>query len=122
MLIFSLHSCKEEVDPNEAANNAIAGNWEVTSFTSNGTELMQIAVTSFEMEYMKQGPFDGETEWTLFLIDGSASKTEGDYQIENSGSEIDIDGDDFDLEIDGDKLEIQGILNGERVIINAERD
>lgn len=121
-LVVTLGACKKDTDPNEATNNALQGDWEVNSWTVDGTEQMNFSVASFDMEFTKQGPADGETEWTIIDTGGGTTRIEGDYDIENSGTEIDIDGDEFDVEIDGDELELRGNFNAELWIIQAERD
>ena len=117
----------DDTDPNEDVNNRLEGDWKVESFEARGVELMGNGVTSFDMEYDKQGPTTGEAEWTIIYSDGRTDRTEGDYEIENEGQEIDFDGDDFDIEIDGDDLELEGtiFIQGEgnvNVTIEAERD
>ena len=122
MGILATTGCQEDEDPNEATNNRLDGDWEVESWTLDGTEVMNSLVVSFEMEFDKQGPTDGETEWTVIRNNGTTDRTEGDYQVENDGTEIDFDGTDFDIRIDGDELELEGIVNGVRWEIEAERD
>ena len=121
-LSFAACGDDDDVDPNEETNNRLEGEWEVDSWTVDGVEVMGSLVTSFDMEYEKQGPTDGEVEWTIIGGNGATSRVDGDYDIENSGTEIDIDGDDFDIEIDGDDLELSGTVNAERWVIEAERD
>ena len=114
--------CKDDVDPNVDVNNRLEGDWDVESFTVDGTEYMGSVVTSFEMEYEKQSDTEGEAQWTVIYSNGTTERTEGDYEIQNSGQEIDFDNTDLEIEIDGDELTLEGILDGFRVEIEAERD
>ena len=115
-------ACDEDLDPREEANNRLVGDWDVTSLTIDGVEQMQVFITSFEMEYEKTDPFEGEGEWTLIGANGNVARSDGDYEIEDGGDGIEFDGIDFDLDLDGDDVEFEGILDGERWIIQAERD
>ncbi|MEO0731510.1 MAG: hypothetical protein AAFZ52_01645 [Bacteroidota bacterium] len=120
--VFIFSACQEDEDPNEATNNRLQGDWDVDSYTIDGSEQMNFSLNSFTMEYTKQGPNDGEFDWLLINSFGNTTRIDGDYEIENSGMEIDFDGDEFDIEIDGDDLEIEGNVGGERWEIKAERD
>lgn len=120
---LALASCDDDdLDPREEANNRLEGDWDVTSWTLDGSEAIGFTVTSFEMEYDKEDAFDGEAEWTILAADGRTTRVSGDYEIEDEGRGIEVDGDDFDLEIDGDRLEISGAVNGVRWDIEADRD
>ena len=112
----------DDVDPNEDVNNKIQGDWEVESYTIDGVEQIQFTISRWDMEFTKQGPADGETEWDIVGGNGATSGGEFDYDIENAGTEIDIDGLEFDVDVDGDDLELSGNINGERWVIEAERD
>lgn len=121
-LLISIISfgCKKE-DPNETTNNDLAGNWDVTSFTLDGVELIGASLNSFEMEYKQTSEFGGETEWLLVDILGASTRAEGDYTIQNEGLEISIDGDELNIEINGDKLELSGNIDGDRWEVEADR-
>lgn len=114
--------CKEDLSANEQLNNRLAGDWDVESFTIDGVELMQSEISSFTMEFTKQGAEDGETDWRITANGGNSGREEYDYSIENDGQEIDIDGDDFDIDLDGDELELDANIDSERISIRAERD
>lgn len=121
--LVTLTTCKkDEKDPNEATNDALAGDWDVDSFTLDGVEAIGFSVNSFSMEFTKQGPADGETEWLLIDTSGGSQTISGDYEIQNEGTEIDFEGDDFEIEIEGDDLTLEGNVNGTLWIIRAERD
>ena len=132
-----LSSCgDDEVDPNEALNNRLEGQWEVSSFLGRstiGVEFMGSLYSNYEMEFEKQGPDEGEYEFTRFYVDGTSDRIEGDYEIENNGTELvlmptnaDLQDEEYDIEIDGDDLELDGVFQVDgssvRVIVEAERD
>ena len=115
-------ACKDDVDPNVDINNRLEGDWEVESFRVDGVEFVPASINSFDMEFDKQGPMDGEFQWDLTSTNGNSQRFEGDYEIENSGTEIDLEGDEMDIEIDGDELRLEGTIDGEAWEIRAERD
>lgn len=117
-------ACSKDEDPREATNNRLNGDWEVTSLTINGTEVVPTTISSFEMEFNKEDAYDGNTEWTLISANsGQTQKIKGDYEVQSEGREIDFDGDDLDVEFrDGDRLELDGVINGQGWKIKAKRD
>ena len=117
-----LGACKEDLDPREEVHDQLVGEWEVESFTVDGVESIGTFIQSFEMEYTKQDAFTGETEWTVIDGVGTTTRQESDYTIEAEGREIDIDGDDLDITIVGDDLTLSGNVDGDRWVIEAERD
>lgn len=121
---FFVTSCgdDDDLDPNEALNNRLEGEWDVTSWTIDGVETIPALINSFTMEFDKEDPNGGETDWTIIDRDGDTQRFRGDYEIENAGTEIDIDGDELDIEIDGDELELEGTFDGDNWRIRADRD
>ena len=119
---LALTACDDDLDPREETNDRLVGDWDVTSLTQDGVELIGAGITSFEMEFEKEDPFEGETEWTIICSDGSTQRLGGDYEIEDEGRGIEIEGDDYDVSVDGDELEISGAVNGVRWDIEADRD
>lgn len=114
-------SCDEDEDPNEVTNNRLQGDWEVQSWTVDGVEQI-VTGSSFDMEFEKGDPTNGEFEWDL-----GTENFDGEYEIESNGNEIEFEFDaggqfDMDIDIDGDDLELDGRINNERWIIEAERD
>ena len=115
-------SCDEDEDPNEVTNRRLEGDWEVQSFTVDGVEQL-VTGASFDMEFEKQDPTNGDFEWNF----GAAGLFEGEYEIESNGEEVEFEFEaggqfDMDIEIDGDDLELDGRVNNERWVIEAERD
>ena len=130
---------EDEVDPNQATNDALNGEWEVESFIAIGgvgsSELMGNSFTSVELDFDKQGPFDGEYSFTFIATPANGGTTaviRGDYEIENNGTEITLmpdgggDDEEYDIEINGDDLELDGLFTFDsgalRAQIKAERD
>ena len=136
-----LSSCgDDEVDPNEDLNNRLEGEWDVQSFFLKGAFSFEAIGNGFQsvtLEFEKQGPDDGEYEITYIYTNGTTDTEEGDYEIENDGTEISLmprnssaDDEEYDIEIDGDDLEmegrfdlpIDGVVTSTLVEIEAERD
>ena len=115
----------DEVDPNQALNDRLIGDWDVESLRIDGEEFIPVGIQSFTMEYDREGPAEGEADWNITYnpnLGLAPVRIRGDYEIKNNGMEIDFDGDDLDIEIDGDELTLEGTIEGERWEIEAERD
>lgn len=117
----------DDLDPREATNDRLVGDWDVTSFTIDGEEVL-IGGATFEMEYEKDNddPFEGEFEWDI-VEQGASLRIDGEYEVDDAGDELSLSGDDidditFDMDLDGDDLELSGTVDGERWDIEAERD
>lgn len=121
-------SCGEDDDisANEDVNNRLEGDWEVTSFSIDGSETIPAGVQSFDMEFEKEGPEEGELDWDIVYRPGSGFdpvRIRGDYEISNEGREMELDGGiEFDITLNGDDLELAGTVDGRRWEIEAERD
>ncbi len=117
-------ACEKDVDPREETNNKLNGDWDVTSLTIDGSETIPAAISSFEMEFDKENAFDGSAEWTLIAArTGQTSKVKGDYDIQDSGTELNFDGDDLEIDFrNDDRLELEGVINNQRWVIKADRD
>ena len=61
------------------------------------------------------------TDWLIIFTDGSTTRIDGDYEIQNDGREIDVDGDDLNIDIDRDNLDMSGNIDGRRWEIEAEK-
>ena len=124
-----LTGCKKDeddvtVDPNIEINSQLQGNWEVTSYTSDGVEYLGTIFQSLDMDFEKEGPSEGEVEMTLVDSEGSTLIETTDYTVRNNGKEIDLeDVMEFEIDLDGDDLQLEGIdEDGYRVVIKADRD
>src|SRR5690606_6701269 len=95
-------------DPNASTNSRIVvKTWNVTSFTSNGTELIGSAVTSYALTFTKVDDATGDIKHTI-LINGLQDVVTESYTIRNSGKEISIDGDILGISISGNTLTMEG--------------
>jgi len=120
MVALSLSSCVKD-----KLANSLEGEWDVTSFVSDGEELIDPDfITSMTMEYedYDSEKQEGDCSWTIKYYDGSSFSLDGTYEVDQEDAELTItfDGDSetFDLEIDGDELEISN-ADGK---LKAERD
>ena len=108
--------------------NALQGDWEVTSYTEDGVELMGFLLTSMTIEFEEYGESDGDCNINFILVDGSTIPSGvQEYECNDDGSEIDLvysDGtkETWNFSIDGDKLEMDGTFDGTRYEIRADRD
>lgn len=122
-------SCDKDDDKENNSNLrvAIVGEWEITSFTIDGVEVMGTIILASKMEFETYSGSNGDFEWGINYGDGSSETQFGDYEVDEEDKEVELqsnDGEIFKLEadVDGDELELSGILDGERVIIKADRD
>ena len=121
LAFFVFTSCEKDSDPNEDTNNQIQGEWDVKSWTLDGVEQMDFTVNTFEMDFKKESGIGGETDWLIIFTDGSTTRIDGDYEIQNDGREIDVDGDDLNIDIDRDNMDMSGNIDGRRWEIEAEK-
>lgn len=128
LVLSGFTSCKKDDDKdNDNLRAAIVGEWEVTSFTLDGVEVMGTVVLASKMEFEAYSGSNGDFEWSINYGDGSSELQSGDYEVDEEDKEVELqsnDGEIFKLEadVDGDELELSGILDGERIVIKADRD
>jgi len=130
LVLAGFSSCKKDDDDKNDNSNlreAIVGEWEVTSFTFDGVEVLGTVVTYSKLEFEAYTGSNGDFEWNIVYGDGSSENQIGDYEVDEEDNEVELqsaNGSIFKLEaeIKGDKLELSGILDGERVVVEAERD
>lgn len=122
-------SCDKDDDKENNSNLrvAIVGEWEITSFTIDGVEVMGTIILASKMEFETYSGSNGDFEWGINYGDGSSETQFGDYEVDEEDKEVELqsnDGENFklDIDIDGDDLELSGILDGERIVIKADRD
>lgn len=122
--VVGMTSCKKDKKP--TFKEEVVGDWEVKSFTEDGVELMSTIVTSFTMEYEAYSGTNGDFEWVINYADGSSERITGDYEVDVEDKEIKLIKDDgtqtLDIDVDSDDLEIEGIIDGFRYVIKADRD
>ena len=121
-------SCDKDDDNKETdLRVAIVGDWEVTSFTIDGVEVVGTIVLASKMEFEAYSGSNGDFEWVVNYADGTSETASGDYTLDEEDAEVELENNDgerikFDVEIDGDDMELSGILDGERYELKAERD
>lgn len=107
----------------------LEGDWEVTSFTEDGTETMQVLITSFGIEFEEydRGNDEGDFTFSLIFTDGSSSTLSGEYLVDEDGSNLELtytDGtvENWNLDLEKDDLEMSAVLDGFNYNIRADRD
>src|SRR5690606_2753769 len=121
-------SCKKDDDKNnDNLRTAIVGEWEVTSFTFDGVEVMGTIVLASKMEFETYSGSNGDFEWSINYGDGSSELQSGDYEVDEEDKEVELQSNDGEIikleaDVNGDDLELSGILDGERIVIKADRD
>lgn len=122
--VVGMTSCKKDKKP--TFKEEVVGDWEVKSFTEDGVELMSTIVTSFTMEYEAYSGNNGDFEWVINYADGSSERITGDYEVDVEDKEIKLIKNDgtttLDIDVDNDDIEIEGIIDGFRYVIKADRD
>jgi hypothetical protein len=126
VLTLSLSACKKD----KLAND-LEGEWKVTSFTFDGEESIGVDINSFKMEYEDYDSDDqeGDFEWNFVYSDGTTESNSGEYEVDGDDKELTVTITNgisisikFDIDLDDDKLELSGNIDGESVVIKAERD
>ena len=123
VLLVLLSGC----NPERIAARSLEGDWDVTSYTVDGQELMGADISRFTMEFEEYDGDEGDFDIDINFADGRSSIFSGDYELNSDGDEIDFDYDaggeeTYDLTIDDNDLELNGNIDGFRVVIVAERD
>ncbi|MBL7809987.1 MAG: hypothetical protein JNN28_19345 [Saprospiraceae bacterium] len=121
----SCDKCKDDNDP--TLKEQLVGEWEFKSFTFDGVEAIGFIVNSSKMEFEEYSGSNGDFEWFLSYTDGSSENQTGDYEVDEEDKELELENNEgerikLDIDLDGDDLELSGIVDGERVLIKAERD
>lgn len=116
-------------DPDLKTARDLEGDWEVTSFTKDGTETMQVLITSFGIEFEEydRGNDEGDFTFSLIFTDGSSSTLSGEYLVDDDGSNLELtytDGtvENWNLDLEKDDLEMSAVLDGFNYNIRADRD
>lgn len=107
----------------------LEGDWEVTSFTEDGTETMQVLITAFDIEFKEydRGNDEGDFTFRLIFTNGSSTNLTGEYLVDEGGANLELtytDGtvENWDLDLEKDDLEMSAVLDGFSYILKAERD
>lgn len=116
-----------DVDLKTARN--LEGDWEVTSFTQDGTEAMQFVINSASLEFEEydKGNDEGDFTFSFIYTDGSTVNLTGEYLVDEDGSNLELTYntgvvENWDLDLEKDNLEISSVLDGVNYIIKADRD
>lgn len=135
LLVFSillltlpgLQSCKKDKNDGPALHEQLAGEWEITSFTVDGLEMMDLVLNSSTLEFEETEGSNGDYAWSFQYTDGSSTNTTGGYEVDEDAKELIFDGDTesemkYELDINGDELELSGIVDGSRYELQLKRD
>lgn len=129
IVLAGLGSCKKDdnKDNHTYFGEAIAGTWELSSFTIDGVETMGAVIFSSKIKFETHDGFKGDFEWSLNYGKGSGETQTGNYQEDFEDKKVELksrNGDllKLDVAIDGDDLELSGMLDGERIVVKAGRD
>lgn len=122
-------SCDKDDDKDNTPNLrvAIVGDWEITSFTLDGVEVIGTVISASKMEFEAYSGSNGDFEWNITYGDGSSDNQSGDYEVDEEDKEVEFQSADGEIlklqvDVDGDRLELSGNLDGDRVVIKADRD
>ncbi|MDX1908631.1 MAG: hypothetical protein SF053_16460 [Bacteroidia bacterium] len=125
--LITLTAC----DPDIKAAKQLEGDWKIKSYTEDGVEIMTVLLNSFTMEFEEYQETEGDFTWTLIGTDGSTLAFDGEYEIKDEGTEIDLsfksgslNGETWtlDMSLEGDDVEMSGNVDGILVKLVAERD
>ncbi len=127
-----LFSCDKDDDPSpkdQMADKLAAQDWDVKSWTEDGSELIPGVVSSFEMEFENWDGSEGEFKW-VYVLNGATVQESGEFELNEKADEIELQfqtgGGNFsgtyelEIEFDRDELILEGTLNGYRYVIEAD--
>ncbi|MBS1588128.1 MAG: hypothetical protein JST52_00795 [Bacteroidetes bacterium] len=132
-LFITFASCKKDspaptptptptADANETMNNTInGGTWSISTFTANGTEIIQSVYQAIKMDYKKEDKTNGTSTWTLIEMGGATKIESHKYSIRNNGTELQIDSDILSISVSGGTMTLSGNLGGISTIIKAKK-
>lgn len=125
VILACFSSCKKENDHKTGKlGESITGKWELSSFTIDGLETMGTVILASKIKFETCG--DG-FEWRLIYRDSSSETQTGNYEEDYEDKEVELqssNGDVLKLIVDfgSDGLKLSGMLDGERIVIKADRD
>ncbi len=120
-----LVSCEKDEKP--TLRDEIVGEWKIKSFTIDGVEVKGTVVKTSKIEFEAYTGTNGDFEWYVSYTDGTSETQVGDYTLDEADKEIVLQEDDgkvlkMDFDLNADDLTLEGIIDGERMILKAERD
>lgn len=118
-----LSSC----NPETVLAKSLEGDWTVSSFTEDGTEVIGFLINRFDLEFKEYDGDEGDFTFTVIYATGATEALTGEYELDSEGTEMDLtytDGttEKWDIEVEGDDLTLETNIDGTRYVINAERD
>ena len=127
VILACFSSCKKDYDNKNSLSSlgeSITGKWELSSFTIDGLETMGTVILASKIKFETCG--DG-FEWRLIYRDSSSETQTGNYEEDYEDKEVELqssNGDVLKLIVDfgSDGLKLSGMLDGERIVIKADRD
>lgn len=129
LMLPSLVSCEKDKpeQPVPTLKEKLVGDWEIKSFTIDGVEVKGTFILASKMEFETYTGSNGDFEWSINYTDGTNDTQSGDYEVDEEDKEITLENNEgerlkFDVDLDGDDLELSGTLDGERYVLQAERD
>lgn len=127
VILACFSSCKKDYDNKNSLSSlgeSITGKWELSSFTIDGLETMGTVILASKIKFETCG--DG-FEWRLIYRDSSSETQTGNYEEDYEDKEVELqssNGEVLKLIVDfgSDGLKLSGMLDGERIVIKADRD
>ncbi|MCB0643906.1 MAG: hypothetical protein KDC44_19800 [Phaeodactylibacter sp.] len=122
-LVLFITSCKKA-----RTIYLLEGDWEASSFTVDGEELINVEYSSLKIEFEEYGKTEGDFNLTFVDVNGSTIPFSGEYELNDDVSELDLTFNTtnekvtFDFEVDKDDLKLEGNVGGYFWIIRADRD
>lgn len=125
LIALTLSACEKDKDP--TLQEQMVGNWDVTSFTEDGVELVGAIIQAFTMRYDEYEGNEGSVRWTITYSNGATEVVNGFYTVneENKTLRIESNSGDvirLDIDLSGSRLLLSGNLDGFSVMIRADKD
>ena len=114
---FGLTSCDKDDELSQEEIQALAGLWDITSYTIGGDEYIGFLAESGTIEFDPAGPSGGEfTQSIKFFDEEEPASISGDYTVNPRKGEIRLVYDGVvvvaEISIDGDELDWKGRQDG----------
>lgn len=122
-LIFP--ACNEDDDP--TLQERLVGEWDVYSYTEDGTELVNFIIQAFTVRLDEYEGGEGDFRFSITFSDGSTEIVNGFYTVNEENETIrfesssgDVTRFDIDLENEN-RVTFSGNIDGISTIIRADR-
>lgn len=114
ILAVSFATCsKEESIP---VNEQLNGIWQVNSFTLNSIETIDFVVDDMTMEFNAGDNGNGISKW---ILDGD--ETIATYQLEDNDTKLTYSDASFLIKVNNQTLLLDGMIDGDDVVIKADK-